>query len=160
MDSTTKIYFDRANNEIKLAESIVLLSENDKVKQEVFNIPKSMTFYSAVISHSYYAIFYSAKAYLQTKGIAFTERQGQHQRVYFEFSKLVKKGIIDKELLDMYKEVMIKAETLLEILRQEKDSRNEFTYEKLPQANKEPARNSLKNAQQFYSHLFGLSNVK
>jgi len=156
MDSTTNVYFNRAGNEIALAQAVVLLSENEKIKQEVFHMPKEITFYSAVISHSYYAIFYSAKAYLRTKGVVFTEKQGQHQRVYHEFGKLVKKGVIDKELLEIYKEARIKAETLLEILRQEKDNRNEFTYEKLPQANKEPAKSSLRNAQQFYRHLLSL----
>ncbi len=83
MVSNFKICLERADNELYLAGSIQILSDNSKLKKEYFNLEESITFYSAVISHAYYAIFYSAKAYLISKGIDIPE-QGQHQHVYFK----------------------------------------------------------------------------
>ena len=68
MDSVVEIFIKRANNEILVAESLKKLSEDLKYKQE-FNISQDSTFYSSVISHSYYAIFYTAKAILLTNNI-------------------------------------------------------------------------------------------
>jgi len=153
MDSIINLYFERAENELTLAKAIKLLSDNTEIKNERFDIAENMTFYSAVISHAYYAIFYSAKAYLVSKGIAFKSKQGQHQKVHFEFRKLVQKGILSKELLEIYEEAKIKAELLLEILDKEKTKRTEFTYEKLPQANMSPAEDSIENATIFVSNM-------
>jgi len=47
----------------------------------------------------------------------------------------------------------IKAEMLLEILDKEEENRTMYTYHKLPQANKEPAQESITNAQFFISHI-------
>ncbi len=152
MDSNISLCLERADNELALAGALELLSGNEQVKKEIFNIDKTLTFYSAVISHSYYSIFYGAKAYLISKGIVFS-KQGQHQKVYQEFCKLVKKRVIDEELLKIYEDAKVKAEVLLDILIEEKDKRSEFTYEKLPQANKLPAQNSIKNARFFVSHM-------
>ena len=68
MDSQAEIFIKRANNELLAAESLKRLSEEVKYKDE-FSIPQDATFYSSVISHSYYAIFYAAKAILLTKNI-------------------------------------------------------------------------------------------
>lgn len=152
MDSQVEIFIKRANNEILGAKSLKRLSEEVKYKDE-FSIPKDITFYSSVISHSYYAIFYSAKAYLVSKNIPLKSSQGQHQQVYYEFRKLVEKGIIEKELLNIYEEIMGRAEALLDILKTERTKRTNFTYETIPQANKEPAENSLNNAIFFLSHI-------
>jgi len=110
-----------------------------------------------VISHSYYCIFYAAKAYLINKGIK-TEPPEEHRKTYDELRKLVDAGVIDVELLKMYEQVMVKADTLLEIFRQEKGKRGKFTYQKIPQANKEPAETSLKHAQTFFKHIYNLLN--
>ena len=61
MGSLIDIYLDRANNEIMAAESLKLLSEQKDEKIN-FNLPDDVSFYSLVISISYYAIFYAAKA--------------------------------------------------------------------------------------------------
>ena len=66
MDSMAEIYLERAGNELLAAESLKKLSEDEKAREE-FSLPQSTTFYSSVISHSYYAIFYSAKAILLKK---------------------------------------------------------------------------------------------
>ena len=68
MDSQVKILIDRSDNELFLTSRIKMLTEDVKIK-EMLAIPKNKTFYSSVISHAYYAIFYSAKAMLLSKGI-------------------------------------------------------------------------------------------
>jgi len=68
MDSMAKIYIDRAENELMLSSAIKRLSEDPKEKAHL-GVEFNSTFYSAAISHSYYSIFYSAKAILLTKGI-------------------------------------------------------------------------------------------
>lgn len=155
MDSPTDLCLKRANNELILASIIQRVSNENPLKKDVFQIDQDLTFYSAVISHAYYAIFNSAKAYLISKGVVFP-RQGQHQKAYQEFSKNVKKGVINKELLKMYDEVKIKAEELLGIFEKEREKRGKFTYERLPQANKQPAEESLENAQKFYRQIYAL----
>lgn len=42
-------------------ESLNRLSENEEDKED-FNLTEYISFYSSVISHSYYDIFYAAKA--------------------------------------------------------------------------------------------------
>jgi uncharacterized protein (UPF0332 family) len=141
----------RAENELVIAEKLNEMSSEQKIK-DYLEIPKDMTFYSGVISHAYYSIFYSAKAYLLNNKIK-VQKQGQHQKVFFEFKRLVKKGLVDKELLRIYEETKIKAEVLFDIFKSERDKRSNFTYETLPQANKEPARESMENALFFVSHI-------
>lgn len=152
MDSKVKLFIDRAENELVAASVLKQVSEENKLKTAL-QVDLSITFYSSVISHAYYAIFYSAKAYLLSKNIFLPSEQGQHQQVYFKFRKLVEEGIIEKELLKIYEELKMKAETLLEILHSEKEKRKTFTYETLPQANKLPAEDSIKNALDFVSHM-------
>ncbi len=153
MDSTIELCLKRADNELILATVINRISQDARIKKDVFQISEDITFYNSVISHSYYAIFYSAKSYLISRKINFANKQGQHQKVYHGFKKLVKMGIIDSELLKIYDNVKVKAEELLGILEEEKKKRTEFTYERLPQANKEPAEQSLNNARHFISHM-------
>ena len=66
---------------------------------------------------------------------------------------MVEKGLIEADLLRVYDDVKTKAEALLEILKKEKEKRNTFTYETLPQANKRPAKDSLNNALLFIAHI-------
>ncbi|MDO8563991.1 MAG: hypothetical protein Q7R87_03200 [Nanoarchaeota archaeon] len=152
MDSNIKLCIERAENELILARAVKYLSDNSTLKKESFNIGEDITFYSAVISHAYYSIFYSAKAYLISKNESLPE-QGQHQAAYYKFKKFVKNGSINTELLNIYEDVKIKAKYLLEILENEEENRTIYTYNKLPQANKEPAEGSLNNARIFFSHM-------
>jgi uncharacterized protein (UPF0332 family) len=62
-------------------------------------------------------------------------------------------GVLDVALLNIYKEMAIRADALLEIFRTEKRKRGEFTYTTIPQANREPAEDSLKNARIFVSNI-------
>ena len=85
MDSMVEIYLDRASNELLAAESLKRLSEDSKAKEE-FNLPQKTTFYSSVISHSYYSVFYAAKAILLTKRIK-TDAPNVHKKTYDEFKR-------------------------------------------------------------------------
>ena len=85
---------------LKFLETIFFYIEN-KVK-EVLNIPLNKTFFNDVISESYYAIFYSAKALLLTKGIK-TDAPQVHKKTYEAFKEqFVDSGVIDAGLLEIY----------------------------------------------------------
>ncbi len=151
MDSNHKNYLERAQNEVNLAEIIMGVSIN-KDFQTNFKITKIDTYYNSVISHSYYCIFYFAKAYLAKKGIKASAPE-DHKKTYNGFKKLVGEGVIDKELLRIYEDIIIKAEALLGIFKTERKKRGKFTYQKLSQSNLEPANESLKNAKIFYRSI-------
>lgn len=154
MDSSYNIHLERAQNEINLAEIIMELSLNPGL-QGNFNVTKIDTYFSSVISHGYYCIFYSAKAYLLKRGIKITMPE-EHKKAFNAFKGFVREGTVDEELLRIYEEILIKAETLLGIFKSEKRNRGEFTYQKLAQANKEPAGKSLDNARVFFKHINNL----
>lgn len=153
-----EIFTERADNEIMAAESLKRLSEEAKAKTD-FKIPKKTTFYSSVISHSYYAIFYAAKAMLLTKGIK-TSSPDVHKKTYEEFENaFVKTGLLNKKLLEIYNDLIVKASDLLEIFRDEKWKRGNFTYNVIPQANKSPAQESLINAKLFASAIKKMTTI-
>jgi len=153
MDS--KLYIERSENEIKLADIIFAISVEPHLQSDIFKIKDPETFYSAVIAHSYYSIFYGAKAYLQKKGIT-VKAPEEHKKAFEEFQRLVEGGELDIELLRIYQEALVRAEQLLGIFRKERVKRSEFTYKTLPQANKDPASESLKNAKLFFKHMVAL----
>ena len=76
------MYLDRANNEIMAAVSLKRLSEQEKDRMS-FDLPDDVSFYSSVISHPYYAIFYAAKAILLTKDIE-TKSPEVHKKTFDE----------------------------------------------------------------------------
>lgn len=154
MDSGCKIYLQRAKNELNLSLMILKISDDKDIQLSVFKM-QADTYYSATISHAYYCIFYASKAYLLAKGIK-TEPPEEHRKTFDQFSKLVDKGVVDVELLKIYQNMLIKADTLLHIFRHEKGKRGKFTYRRIPQANKEPAQESIKNAQFFFKSIFEL----
>ena len=86
MDS--KLYIHRAENEIKLAEIIFAISEEPVIQKETFKIKEPETYFSAVITHSYYSIFYGAKAYLAKKEIVVSAPE-EHKKAFDEFKKFV-----------------------------------------------------------------------
>ena len=150
-DHKEMLYLERAKNELDLAKAIFQLSTNNRLKLE-FELKEDATFFSNVIGNSYYCIFYSAKAVLQSKGII-TEPPEEHKRTLEEFEKLAFSGEIDIELLRIYRSIVVKADELLGIFRKEKSKRGKFTYKKLPQANSEPAKESLNNAEKFFKNI-------
>ncbi|MCX6706588.1 MAG: hypothetical protein NT001_00390 [Candidatus Woesearchaeota archaeon] len=50
----SKLYLERAQNEFELARIIIQITGDEKMQKEVFKVSSPLTFYSAVISHSYY----------------------------------------------------------------------------------------------------------
>ena len=154
MDFEYKIYLVRAQNELNLSMMIQKISDDKKIQVEIFAM-KEDTYYSAVISHAYYSIFYAAKAYLLLKGIK-TFAPEEHRKTFEEFSQLVDKGIVDVELLKIYRNMIIKADTLLHIFELEKGKRGKFTYRRIPQANQEPAQESISNAKTFFNNIYRL----
>jgi len=152
MDSVVKIYVQRALNEISAAKLLFEVS-NNKDKKEDFNIEENMTFYSAVISHSYYSIFYSAKAILLTKGIK-TSSPEVHKKTYESFKEqFVDSGVLDVELLNIYQKMIVRADELLQIFKNEKWKRGHFTYQTISQANKNPANQSMQSATNFLKNI-------
>lgn len=156
MDS--KLYIHRAENEIKLAQIIFVISEEPNIQKETFKVNNPETYFSSVIVHSYYSIFYGAKAYLAKKGIEVSAPE-EHKKSFDEFKKCVDSGELDVELLKIYQEAIIRAEYLLSIFKEEKKKRGEFTYRTMPQANKEPAKDSIDHAKTFYKHIFAFLNM-
>ena len=93
-----------------------MISNNSAKKQE-FQIEEETTFYSSVISHSYYAIFYGAKAILFVKNIK-PEMPDVHKNTYEAFDEhFVRTGILDMELLKIYQKMIVRADELLQIFK-------------------------------------------
>ncbi len=152
MDSLANLFIKRAENEIVIAEKLREMSENEEAR-DFLQIPQDMIFYSAVISHAYYAIFYSAKAVLLAKGIK-TTAPDIHKKTFDAFKEhFVDTGVLDLKLLEIYRRMVIRADDLLEIFRDEKWKRGNFTYNTIPQANREAAEDSIKNAKTFVSNI-------
>jgi len=153
MKDEAQLYLQRAENELIVAEILFETSANQKIQKEQFKLEKEFTFYSSVISHAYYCIFNSAKAILINDGIK-TEPPEVHRKTIEAFEQhLVKTGKLDVELLKIYKKMIVRAEELLGVFSFEKRKRGEFTYQKLPQANKEPAKESMENASFFFKNV-------
>jgi uncharacterized protein (UPF0332 family) len=111
-----QLYLHRAETELVTSEILQEISQNEKL-QEQFKLEKQFTFYSAVIAHAYYAIFYSAKAILAKENIKTTSPE-VHKKTIFEFKKhLILMGKLDVELLKIYKKLLIRAEELLNIFQ-------------------------------------------
>ena len=152
MDLNISLYLQRSENEIDLANVVYIVTNDKKLQKEVFHLEKVQTFYSGVITHSYYSIFYAAKAYLLSKGIK-TSPPSEHKKTFEHFRNLARRGVIRNDLLKIYEQEYIKAETLLKIFKSEKGKRGHFTYQRIAQANKEPAEVSMKNAGIFFKYI-------
>ncbi len=152
MDSEVKLLLDRADNELLVAKTLKKISEEDALKNNLY-VPTKTTFYSSVISHSYYSIFYSAMAALLSVGIKISA-PFIHNKAYDEFKKaFVDSGKLDSHILEAYETMLVRAEDLLQIMKDEKSKRGRFTYKTFPQANKNPAEDSINNATLFVSHI-------
>lgn len=146
-----KLYLQRSENELVMAEALYRLSFDTNAK-EFFDIEDKFTFYNGVIAHSYYSIFYCAKALLLKENVK-TKAPQVHKKTLQQFEKvLVKTGKLDFKLLHIYKKIIVKADELLSIFSEERSKRGAFKYQKLPHANKEPAKDSLNNALKFFKN--------
>jgi uncharacterized protein (UPF0332 family) len=146
------LYIARARNELLLSEALNKISGSDELKASL-ELTEDTTFYSNAISAAYYCIFYSAKALLAKRGVSIYAPE-EHRKTLEAFEALAKTGQIDVELLRIYKRMVVRADELLGIFRLEKSKRGEFTYQKLPQANQAPAKDSYLNAEKFYKNMY------
>ena len=152
MDLLTRVYLERGGNELLIAKTLKRITEENNAKK-FLEVDENATFYSAVISHAYYAIFFTAKAILLTKSIK-TEMPDVHKKTYEAFKKYcVETGLLDVALLTIYQKMVVRADELLEIFKDEKWKRGHFTYQTIPQANKEPAEQSIRNATLFIKNI-------
>jgi uncharacterized protein (UPF0332 family) len=147
-----RLLLERADNERTIAIILAQLTENTRIQSETFQLARDYTFYSAVISHSYYCIFYCAKAYLLRHNIV-TEAPDEHAKTLDAFRQLVNDGHLDRDLLCVYETIATRADTLLHIFERERKKRGGYTYHKISQANKEPADESVNGAKAFYLAL-------
>ena len=153
MEKIETLYLIRAENEIAAAQILLEASKNPGLQKQIFNLQSDYTFYSSVISHCYYSIFFSAKAILAAEGIK-TYSPNIHLETLNSFDKaLVKTGKLDIYFLKIYKQMILRADYLLNIFAAEKEKRGRFTYRTIPQANLEPAMESMKNALFFFKHI-------
>jgi len=151
MDIKVKGYLDRAENELVLANANFSLSTEKEIKTRL-GISINKTFFNNVISESYYAIFYSAKAFLISLNIG-TSPPEEHKKTYEEFKKIVESRKLDRQLAEIYEEESNKAENLLKIFFYEKRNRGRFTYNINANANKPFAEQSIRNAKFFCSTI-------
>jgi len=106
MASLTDAYLARAENELVLAKINFEISTNEKHKI-LFNIEQSRTFFNDVISQSYYAIFYAAKAFLLTKNIE-TKTPDEHKKLTMLLEDLWKVEKLIKPFLKFMKLKLLK----------------------------------------------------
>lgn len=152
MDSKAEMFMNRALSEIDSAAILFEASGRTHHLQEIGTRSSNTTFYSGVISHAYYAIFYSAKAMLASKNIG-TKAPEVHKKTFDAFKEtFIDSGSLDVKLLMIYKQMIVRAETLLEIYKEEKGKRGNFTYNTIPQANAAPAKESIEHAKMFFKH--------
>lgn len=143
MDSRAKLYIKRAFTETQEAEVLFKIS-SDITKKREFQLEDDTTFYSGAISHAYYAIFYAAKAILLTKNIT-TQSPEIHKKTFELFKKeFVDTGILDTELLIIYKKMIIRADELLQIFKNVKKIRHKcgFLGHKKPESHSSPTINN------------------
>ena len=151
--------FSRAVNELKTARALFKISTETDLRRAVEAEPED-TFYSSAISHAYYSIFFATKALLLTEKIK-TSSPNVHVATLDAFAyEFVISGKLDVKLLELYRSSLIKADSLLGLLIEEKNKRGRFTYKILPQANEEPAEQSIKHAVEFLKHIKQLINKR
>lgn len=96
-----KLYMERAENEFRLAKTLFNISSRAELKVKLGANPED-TFYSSVISHAHYAIFYAVKALLLTKNIE-TKAPEVHKKTFNAFKeKFVETKILNHDLLNIY----------------------------------------------------------
>lgn len=152
-----ELYIERAENELRLAKAVFNISTDEKTKN-IVGVNPTDTFYSAVITHCYYAIFYSAKSILTKEGMD-TKAPEVHKKTFEKFkTRFVDTGKLDVELLKIYKKMIIRADELLHLFAHEKWKRGHFTYHTISQANLEPAKESIENAKKFVAVIKEVAN--
>jgi uncharacterized protein (UPF0332 family) len=153
-----KIFLNRAKEEEKLARVLFRISTDRRLQQEELHLESTSSFHNAVISHAYYSIFYSTKAYLLKKGIR-THEPAEHRKVCKTFERFVISGTLSTEIRRFVKDSSNNGNDLLSILKNEKKKRGEWTYEHHNPANRIPTQKSLDNANMFIKTMSTLCEI-
>jgi len=120
MNEGSELFLQRAENELIAAQLLFVISGDAIMQKEQFKLEREFTFYSSVISHAYYCIFYASKAILLTAGIM-TDAPEVHKKTIDAFEMhLVRTGKLDAELLKLYREIVVRADELLGIFQKKK----------------------------------------
>ncbi len=98
-------------------------------------------------------IYSAATAILLTRGIRIHPPDIPKKTLDSFKKHLVDSGFLDVELLGIYKRMIIRAAELLGLFQQEKLKRGNFVYRTIPQANIQPAKESIEHAQTFVRHV-------
>lgn len=150
--------WQKAKNDLLLAEGILKLSTTNKLKEQLA-FPEKVTFFDWVIVSSYYAIFHATQALLGTKQIKITSRL--HYATLIAFAKqFIINNELEEELFFLYEDSESRARDLLEIFEEEKEKRGTFQYHRLSKNNFAPAKESLENAKTFLEAIQGVLKNK
>lgn len=142
----------KANNNLKFARVALKISNNNEVKESL-GLNEHDSFYDWVIITAYYAMFHIAHALLATKGIKIGRIRVHEATLYALARYFMLNKELEDELFLMYEDAEAKAEELFNSLADEREKRGQFTYERLPKANKIPAEESIKKASQFVKDI-------
>lgn len=150
-DVQSHLKWQKAVNDLSLAEGILKISTNDKIK-DILGYPKEKTFFDWVIVSAYYSIFHAAQALLGIKKIKIQGRL--HYATLIAFSKhYIVNNELAEELFLIYEDAEKKAKELLDIIEEEKQKRGLFQYHRLSKNNLEPAQESVENAKTFLAAM-------
>jgi len=148
-NSDVKVMFKwkKAVNDLLLAETLLKISSDDKIKDSLA-YSRDTTFFDWAIVCSYYSIFHSAQALLGIKKVKVNKRL--HYATHIAFAKqFIINNELSEELFFIYEDAEKKAAELLDIYEEEKQKRGIFQYHKLSKNNLKPAQESLENAKTF-----------
>jgi len=156
-----EFFLDNARNSVDSA-SLLYNASTDKELKESAGFP-GFNGYLWVINASYYSMFYTARALLESEGLKIKTEQSVHKVVfdalvyYFYMNGKIEKSMIEEfqEAGEEASEVLgkEKAKELVESYLYEKGKRGRFTYEMGEIAMKNKARTSLDRAKKFNEEI-------
>lgn len=139
--------WQKATHDLLLAEGLLKISTDIKLKESLEYI-ENVTFFDWAIISSYYSIFHATEALLGMKRVRIEGRM--HHATLVSFAKhFIINNELAAELFLIYENSEEKAKDLLEIFEEEKGKRGDFQYHKLSKNNLGPATDSIHNAKVF-----------
>jgi len=142
----------KAQNNLKMAKTAFKMSTQQEIKTSLALNPKD-SFFDWVIQASYYSMFHAANALLATKKIKIF-RMDTHKAALYAFGKhFILTKELEEELFVIYSETEEQALALFSSLAEEKEKRGFSAYERLSKMNEQPARESLKHAEEFVKKI-------
>ena len=153
----TKFFFDNAQKSLQTAKTLYDLTTSKTLQEQLHltNFDASLW----VINSSYYSMFYTARALLESQGIEIKTNQSIHAITFDALTHFFYlTGKLQKHLIEEYAQAQQdanellgqqEAEQLLENYYFEKEKRATFTYHKGQTALPPKAKTSLTRAQEF-----------